>query len=262
MTTIIGCTTRPYDSVLAFEQTCEHIAAAGYTDVAVFGKALNSKSSDDKVAGVRNAAANAGVAPSMLLVGSDLTGTLEHAVDDYKRLIDNATALGAQWLLDLGTGKEAQYANYFEMMRQVASHAQAAGIGITMKPHGGISLTVDDLIRANDQVDHPAFGICYDPGNIIYYTQGKLRPEPFVETIAPITSTFIIKDCVIIDGKPDVMVTPGNGLVDFDKVIGGLVANGFDGPCYLECVSGKTLEEIDHAVSASRVFIKQILQMQ
>ena len=30
----IGCTTRPYGS-LTFSEACEHIAAAGYTDVAV-----------------------------------------------------------------------------------------------------------------------------------------------------------------------------------------------------------------------------------
>lgn len=31
----IGCTTRPY-SAWSFEEACEHILAAGYTDVAVF----------------------------------------------------------------------------------------------------------------------------------------------------------------------------------------------------------------------------------
>ena len=128
-----------------------------------------------------------------------------------------------------------------------------------MKPHGGISLTVDDLIEAHEKVDHPAFGICYDPGNIIYYTKGDLRPEPFVDKIASRTSTFIIKDCVVVDGKSDVMVTPGDGLVDFDAVIGGLVANGFDGPLYLECVGGKTLEEVDGDISASLSFVRAIL---
>ena len=34
----IGCTTRPYGS-LTFPEACDHIAAAGYADVAVFANA-------------------------------------------------------------------------------------------------------------------------------------------------------------------------------------------------------------------------------
>ncbi len=129
-----------------------------------------------------------------------------------------------------------------------------------MKPHGGISLTVDDLIEAQKEVAHAAFGICYNPGNIIYYTKGNLRPEPFVEAIASKTTTFIIKDCVVENGVPDVMVTPGDGLVDFDAVISGLVVNGFDGPLYLECVGGQTLEDIDRDISASLTLVRNILE--
>ena len=127
-------------------------------------------------------------------------------------------------------GNEAYYADYFELMRQAAPHAAEMGVNITMKPHGGISLTVEDLIDADGKVNHPAFGICYDPGNIIYYTKGDLRPETDVATIAPKVTTTIIKDCVVEDGVPDVMVTPGEGLVDFETVLNGLVNGGFDGP--------------------------------
>ena len=254
----IGCTTRPYDQV-PFAQACQHIATAGYKDVAVFGGVVKSTSSAEEVAQARAEATAAGLRPSMLLGGTNLAEGLERGVDDYKRLIDNAAELGVRWLLDCGTGNEALYADYFELMRRAAPHAQGSSVSITMKPHGGISLTVDDLIEAHEAVAHPAFGICYDPGNIIYYTKGKLRPEPFVESIASRTTTFIIKDCVVIDGKSDVMVTPGDGLVDFDAVIGGLVANGFDGPLYLECVGGKALEDVDRDVSTSLAFARDVL---
>jgi sugar phosphate isomerase/epimerase len=56
------------------------------------------------------------------------------------------------------------------------------------------------------------------------------------------------------------MVTPGDGLVDFDAVIGGLVAGGFSGPLYLECVGGKELEDIDRDISASLTFVTDILE--
>ena len=259
MTWTIGCATRPYDE-LPFADACQHIAAAGFGDVAIFGRVVSSASSKEEISAMRKATAAAGLSPSMLLGGTDLSGGLEDSVDDYKHLIDNAAELGVKWLLDAGTGEEAQYSNYFELMRRAAPHAQTSGINITMKPHGGISLTADDLIKAYDEVDHPAFGICYDPGNIIYYTKGELRPEPFVDSIAAKTTTFIIKDCVVVDGRSDVMVTPGDGLVDFNAVIGGLVANGFSGPLYLECVGGTELEDIDRDISASLTFVTDILE--
>jgi sugar phosphate isomerase/epimerase len=258
MSWIIGCTTRPYESV-TFEEACQHIAAAGYADVAVFGGGVKSTSSAEEVAQARVTATAAGLKPSMLLGGTNLGEGLEHGVDDYKRLIDNAAELGSKWLLDCGTSNETLYADYFELMRRAVPHAQESGVSITMKPHGGVSLTVDDLIEAHQKVAHPAFGICYDPGNIIYYTKGELRPEPFVEAIAPRTTTFIIKDCVVVDGKSDVMVTPGDGWVDFDAVISGLVANGFDGPLYLECVGSNTLDAIDKDIGASLTYVRDIL---
>lgn len=262
MKNTIGCTTRPYGS-LTFSEACDHIGAAGYTDVAVFANAgqvpVRADSTDAEISETRDAADAAGLAPSMLIGSTNLNLGLEAAVDDYKRLIDNAAALGTKWLLDCGTGNEAHYADYFELMRQAAPHAGQMGVNITMKPHGGISLTVQDLIDADEKVKHPAFGICYDPGNIIYYTKGDLRPESDVGTIAPKVTTTIIKDCVVEDGVPDVMVTPGEGLVEFDTVLNGLVSGGFDGPLYVECVGGETVDEIDGNIKATLQFVSDIL---
>ncbi len=258
----IGCTTRPYGS-LTFSEACEHIAAAGYTDVAVFANAgqvpVNADSTDVEIAETRKASAAAGLTPSLLIGSTKLNLGLKAAIDDYKRLIDNAAALGTKWLLDCGTGNEAYYADYFELMRRAALHAAEVGINITMKPHGGISLTIQDLIDAAGKVNHPAFGICYDPGNIIYYTQGELRPETDIATVAPKVTTTIIKDCVVEDGVSDVMVTPGEGLVDFETVLGGLVTGGFDGPLYVECVGGETVDEINSNTKATLKFVSDIL---
>ena len=258
----IGCTTRPYSS-LTFAEACAHIAEAGYTDVAVFANAgevsVRSDSSKTEIAETRKAAADAGLAPSMLIGGTKLNLGLQAAVEDYKQLIDNAAELGTRWLLDCGTGNEAHYEDYFELMRQASPHAAAVQVEITMKPHGGISLTIADLVKAYNSVNHPAFGLCYDPGNIIYYTTGELRPEPDAEKVGAQVSTVIIKDCVVEDGNPDVMVTPGEGLVDFEKVLGGLVAGGFDGPLYVECVGGKMVDEINANVKSTLKFVSDIL---
>ena len=259
----IGCTTRPYES-LTFSEACDHISAAGYTDVAVFANAgRNPVRADSASAEIRETgrtAANAGLTTSALM-GSVrfLDEGLEACLDDYKRLIDNAASLGAKWLLDCGTASEAYYKDYYELMRRAAPHAAQAGVNIALKPHGGISLTGQDLVKADREVSHPAFGICYDPGNIIYYTKGGLRPETDIDAVASKVTTAIIKDCVVQDGEPDVMVTPGEGLVDFEQVLGGLVASGFDGPLYVECVGGSTLNEINANIGSTLEFVRDVL---
>ena len=106
---------------------------------------------------------------------------------------------------------------------------------------------------------HSAFGICYDPGNIIYYTKGALRPETDINAIAPRVTTAIVKDCIVKDGEPDVMVTPGEGSVDFERVVGRLVAGGFVGPLYVECVGGSTLNEINANVESTLKFVRDVL---
>ncbi|AWT60057.1 MAG: hypothetical protein DF168_01256 [Candidatus Moanabacter tarae] len=255
----IGSTTRPYSSI-PFVDACRRIADAGYSDVAVFGNEITSKSSNKRVLEVREAATNVGLTPSMVLGRTELTQGLDKGIDDFKRLIDNVAEVGAKWLLDCGTSNPDDFANFYELMRRVSPHAEASGVSISLKPHGGITLTIEDLIRAYNKVNHPGFGLCYDPGNIIYYTKGKLRPEPFAERIAPMTTTFIIKDCILNNETPDVMITPGNGLVDFEKVIGGLVNNGFNGPLFLECVGGTHLEDIDREIAESLDFVRCILK--
>ncbi len=263
MELVLGCTTRPYSN-LTFAEACMHIAAAGYTDVAVFSNAgkipVSSDSTEEEIAEAREAASDAGLIPSMLLGRTRLDLGVSGAIDDYKRLLDNAAALGTIWLLDCGTGKEEWYDAFFEVMEQAAPHAQEVGVSITLKPHGGITLTAQDLVNAYERVNHPAFGICYDPGNIIYYTRGELLPETDIEKVVPTLNTGIIKDCVLRDGQPDVMVTPGEGLVDFEKVLGGLVSGGFQGPLYVECVGGKELNEINANVRATHSFISGILE--
>ena len=258
----VGCTTRPY-AALSYAEAYGRIASAGYTDVAVFANQkqvpVQSDTAPGEVAAVRKAAADAGVVPSMLIGRTRLELGLEAAVDDYKRLIDNAAALGTVWLLDCGTSKEEYYDAYFDLMRQAAPHAQQAGVRITMKPHGGISLTAEHLSAAVEKVNHPAFAICYDPGNIIYYTKGEMRPETDVAELAPIVSTGIIKDCTVENGNPDVMVTPGDGLVDFHTVLSGLVGGGFNGPLYVECVGSSDPGDVDRDIAFTLGYVKGIL---
>ena len=259
----IGCTTRPYGG-LTYQEAFHRIAVAGYRDVAVFssrdGMPVDADSTPAQVGAVRRAAADNGLRPSLLIGGTRLDLGLTAAVETYTRLIHNAGDLGVKFLLDCGVGDPAHFDDYFELMRQCAPRAEAVGLELTMKPHGGISLTIEDLLRAHQHVAHPAFGICFDPGNIIYYTLGEHRPEPDAPRAVPVCNTFIVKDCVVRDGTPDVMVTAGDGLVDFPQVIRPFVSGGFAGPYYVECVGGTEPAAIDRDIAFTLGYVRGILQ--
>jgi sugar phosphate isomerase/epimerase len=263
----IGSTTRPY-SGLSYEEAFARIGKAGYTDVAIFANQVGdekvipvgTETTTAEISSVKKAAADAGVSPSMVLGRAHLDKGLEGAITDYKKLLDNAAALGTKWILELGTGKEEYYDMYPKVMRQAAEHAKSVGVGISLKPHGGISLTARELVDLVGLVDHPSFSISYDPGNIIFYTKGEVRPESEVAEVAPLTSTAIIKDCLIHDdGRPDVNVTAGDGLVEFYTVLSGLVAGGFNGPLYVECVGSSAPVDVDRDLAFTLGYVKGVL---
>jgi len=256
----IGCTTRPFKGC-SFPEACKYIANAGYTDIGFVP--IRWDNTPEQLAETRKIAEDSGLNPSMALSSPKLQLGLDGAVDEFKKHIDNAVKVGVKWLVELGIGDAKYYNDYFELMRRVSPHAQQAGINISLKPHGGISLTAQNLIDAVEKVNHPAFRISYDPGNIIYYTKGNLRPETDIDKIAPLVTTLIIKDCIIKDdGNPDVEIKPGTGLVDFNKVILGLISHGFRGPLYVECAGGKNIDEYNENVKATLVFLKETLSKQ
>lgn len=253
----LGCTTRPFGKS-HYTGTFMRIAGAGFTDVAIFFDVGIDTSSDPKHTNeVRAAAEAAGLVPSMLIAHAQFDE--DDAEDRYLGMVDQAALLGASWLLDLGTGNVEHLDRYVALMKVASERAQDAGVRITAKPHGGITTSSGDLAELHKKVDHPAYGICYDPGNIIYYSKGSELPEMNIDAVAPIVTTAIIKDCVIKNGIPDVMITPGEGLVNFDIVIKRLVDAGFDGPLYLECVGGTETAEIDGNIRRTREYIEAIL---
>jgi len=259
----LGATTRPCNMVPA-DQAFEHIAATGYRHIALFRHQKTAVVSWDtprkEVERVRQAAEDAGLTISMLLGNLPLDRGAAAAVDAYRRLLDNAAVLGVEWVLDCGCSEQHQ-AEYIRCMQQAAEHAETLGVRITLKPHGGIGMTGTGLLQVVQAVGHPAFTLCYDPGNIIYYSAGRLRPETDVTSIAEHVATFIVKDCIIReDGRPDVLVTPGDGLVDFPSVLRTILAAGFSGPLYVECVGSGTFQDIDLDLAFTRGYIRGILE--
>ena len=260
----LGATTRPWHT-WSFDQACQFIAYSGYEEVSIYSNAgqipVTSASTPEELIKTAATVKKYDLVPTMLLGSPRLELSLDDAVADFIKLIDATSALGCRWVMNGGTENESLYGKFFEIMRQTAPYAEKKGVQILLKPHGGLGLTGRDLAHAVEKVNHSAFRICYDPGNIIYYTKGKVRPEPDVDDIAEFVTFCIIKDCIIKeDGNPDVWVLPGEGLVDFPVVLGKLIKAGFSGPLHVECLGGSELDDVNERAWKTREWLKKMLE--
>lgn len=259
-----GATTRPWHT-WSFDQACKSISHAGYEEVSIYmneGKSpVTSTSPLGEIVETLEIVKKYELVPSMLLGSPRLDLGIDDSVKDFKKLIEIAARVGCKWLMNGGTEDTSLYEKYFEIMKQTAPYAEQKDMQILLKPHGGLGLTGRDLVKAVEIVNNDAFRICYDPGNIIYYTKGEVRPESDVDDVAEFVTFCIIKDCIIKeDGNPDVWILPGEGLVDFPFVIGKLVKSGFSGPLHVECLGGSELDDVDERAWKTRELLEKITE--
>ena len=181
----------------------------------------------DTVAAFRRQAEGAGLRITTMLSPISSTRTVARC----KLLVDQAEQLGVKYIIDFGIHGGESVDEYVALMRHVAEHAGGKGMHISMKLHDVVSdataPVLGPLAAIHDAVGHPAFGLCMDPGNVIYFTAeasmagggaqvGTFQlPTDGLAAEAHRFNTFIISDAIVAeDGSPDVMVQPGEGLVD------------------------------------------------
>ncbi|MFC1735151.1 sugar phosphate isomerase/epimerase family protein [Candidatus Hydrogenedentota bacterium] len=158
-----------------------------------------------------------------------------------------------------GKVQDKKYGAYYEMISEIAPYAQEKGVIILLKPYGGIALTSQDAIAICAKRDLPAYRICYASGNLTFKTKGKGDIYQDIERIVPLGKVIIIKDCLVTNGESNVKITPGEGLVDFNRVLGCFARNGFQGPIYVEFFGREDHSEIDKNLHRTRRFIENIL---
>jgi sugar phosphate isomerase/epimerase len=256
-TYLIGCYTRPWDKY-EYRVALDAIAEAGYRYVGL----MTTKSQNNLVISVATSleeAARVGeeVGKRGLKVASVYGGgipaeqSLEAAIAGLRRLIDNCAACGSTNLLMGGVGSKEQYEPYYKAVAECCDYAAGKGVGISVKPHGGLNATGPECRKTVEFVGHKNFRIWYDPGNIFYYSDGKLDPAADAPTVDGLVSGMCVKD---YKHPKEVLVTPGTGQVDFPAVFARLKAGGFEGgPLIVECLDPGDLEHtLDEAKKARR----------
>jgi sugar phosphate isomerase/epimerase len=256
----LGCLNRPwYDFTLA--ESLAGIGAAGFPVCGFISQQQGRPLISDTQAEADLAAVNAlvaqhGLRAQVLISNTDTNLSLEASVAKLRTTISRARALGLSHLVLTGTHDESKYEAWYAATAQGLDFAQEQGVKVLLKAHGGMCALAEDLLYARERLSHPNFGLCYDPGNIYYYTGEKAEED--LPKVAAHVDAMCLKDET--GGKHgDVMLTLGTGLVDFPRIFSILNDHGFSGPCWVECVGGKTLAEIDAEAKKTYDFITQVV---
>jgi sugar phosphate isomerase/epimerase len=257
----LGCMPRPWNQ-FPHAEALAGISAAGFKYYAFLG---HKECTADAATPPEVAAANAaevrrhGLEPRAIYSATPINVSEDEAVEQVKRLIDNAARTGVAVLIEGGTGRPENFEHYFAIMRRAAPYAQERGVTIGLKPHGGVATTGEDCLRAIQAVDHPAYRICFDPGNLLYYA-GQ-NPVAELPKLAPYVVAMCIKDETGGSGpQRSVNVTPGDGDVDFPGVFRILNDHGFAGkPAIIETLAGDTLQEVNHQAKRAYQYLTQVL---
>ena len=258
MAITVGAFNRPW-STLTLDEAFRHTAEAGFAHTGLLRQNREDVVAPDtppeRLDEVGAMARAHGLIIDVIMVSVPLDGPPGEAVALILKQAENAARLGAGYLLSMG-GKPEMFDAYCRVAREAAADVAARGVRLTVKPHGGITMTGADCARVVRAVDSPHFGVFYDPGNVAYYA-GETRPED-VEHVAEHVVGVCVKDCVR-DPKPDVNIAPGDGVVDFQGVFDRLRAAGFDGPCVVECLGGDSPDDVQARARRTREMLRELL---
>jgi sugar phosphate isomerase/epimerase len=264
---MIACYTRPW-AKYEYRVALDAIAEAGYKYVGL----MTAKSRNNLVLSVATTPEEAGQVAEEVkkrnlkvvsVYGGDIpvNKSLEAGIEGLKKLIDSCAACGTMNLLMGGIGNEKLYEPYYTAIRECCDYAKAKGMGISVKPHGGLNATGPQCRKTVEFVGNKNFGIWYDPGNIFYYSDGKLNPVDDAPSVNGLVMGMCIKDFKPAQGNVPkaVDVTPGTGLVDFPAVLAKLKAGGFkSGALVVECLEPGDQAHTLAEAKKTRLFLEKL----
>jgi len=263
----IGCFTRPW-SRYDYRVALDEIAAAGFKHAGLMtaksekgNLVISVDTTVEEAQRISLEAKRRGLAiPCVYGGGFPVQKSLEDGIAGLKRLIDNCAAAEAASLMVGGTGNAALYNDYYKAIAEVCDYAAEKKVGIVLKPHGGLNATGPQCRKCIEKVGHENFTLWYDPGNILFYSDGRLDPVKDVPSVAGLVTGMCVKDFTmsVKDGRiaKDVLLMPGTGRVDFPAVMKGLRKGGFTGgPLVIETLGRGDRSQIAAEAKKARAFV-------
>ena len=259
----IGCYTRPWDQH-DYRVALDGIAEAGYKYAGLMthgGNArvlITTEMGPEEAAAVGEEVRKRGLQTLSVYGGNfPVEKGIEAGIAGLKRLIDNTATCNSPGLLLGGTSKADLARDYYKVVAECCDYAASRKVQLTVKPHGGTNATGAECRRHIEQVGHRNFRLWYDPGNIFYYSQGKLDPVNDVPSVDGLIAGMSIKD---YRPPKEVMITPGKGIVNFRDVLARAKRGGFaGGPLIVECLDRGDPARINAEAKAARLFVESLI---
>jgi sugar phosphate isomerase/epimerase len=256
----IGCYTRPwakYDFRVAFDGMAE----AGFKFAGLMTSDKGRLITADTTAEQANTIGQEAKLRDLKIVSAysniDVKKSVAEGISGMKKIIDNLNICGCSNLLLGGIGNPELVDDYYKVVAECCGYAAAKGVGISVKPHGGINATGPECRAIVEKVANKNFGIWYDPGNIYFYSNGQIDPVTDSKEVDGMVVGMSVKDFL---SPKNVDVTPGTGMVDFPTVLTHLRQGGFtQGPLIVECLSMGDLAHINAEAIKARQFLEKLI---
>jgi L-ribulose-5-phosphate 3-epimerase UlaE len=114
-----------------------------------------------------------------------------------------------------------------------------------------------DYRESIELVGKKNFHLWYDPGNIYYYSDGKLDPVDDAATVDSLVTGMCVKD---YRHPKNVDVTPGTGQVNFSGVMDRLKKGGFaGGSLIIEALKPGDLARTLREARQARRFVEELI---
>lgn len=250
----LGCMTRPY-AKYSVERALEGIAKAGYRYTAFLGNhpdggAYNLDTPIATTLALKKKMESFGLKP-VTAWGSN---PLQYGKDGMRRHVAIAQELGLEYLLlsspyisksvkNPPTQEEVRN-DFLSIIESVLPACEATNLRLDIKPHMGPYGTGSGLLELVTTLNHPCFGVSYDPGNIHYYE--GLAPEEDLVPVASRVTSMCVKDHQGAQGNNS-FPTPGDGDVQWPRIFSLLAQGGFRGFALIEVLTEENAEALDEA---------------
>lgn len=259
----IGCYTRPWDQH-EYRVALDAIAEAGYRYVGLMTTksdthlVISTATSADEARRVGDEVKKRGLKVASVYGGDfGAAQSLKAGIEGLRTLIDRCAAVGAANLMVGGNGDEKLQETYYKAVAESCDYAASKGLGISVKPHGGLNATGPQCRKIVEGVGKRNFRIWYDAGNIFYYSDAKIDPVDDAATVDGFVVGMSVKDYL---HPKNVSVTPGTGKVNFRKVLDRLKKGGFtSGPLIVETLATGDLPVLLAEAKKARTFLENLV---
>jgi len=259
----LGCYTRPWDQ-FEYRVALDCIAEAGFEHAGLMtakgksGALVTVDAPPEEIAAIAAEVKQRGL-KALSIYGGDfpVAKSVEAGLAGLRKLVDHCTLCACPNLLLGGTTDEKLVQPYYKVVAECCDYAASKGVGLSIKPHGGQNANGPQCRRLIEQVGHKNFQLWYDPGNIYYYSDGRLDPVEDSTMVDGLVVGMSVKDFA---PPKEVLVTPGTGQVNFAKVFANLKHGGFTrGRVVIECLArGDTPAKITAEAKKARRLVEEL----